>query len=212
VTGEWIDVSVLLRNGMVNWPGDAPFERIQTLKIANGDVCNLSQFCTSAHIGTHMDAPKHFVDSGVGMESMPIEATVGQARVIAIHDPELIRVNELEPHRLARGERVLFKTKNSEHHWKAHTFQPKFVYIPQDTARFLAACGVQTIGVDYLSVGGYETDSAETHRALLGAGIWVIEGLNLENVEPGDYELVCLPLKMAGSDGAPARAILRRLP
>jgi len=195
---------------MVNWPGDAPFERIETLKIANGDICNLSQFCSSAHIGTHMDAPRHFVDGAAGMESMPIEATVGPARVIAIHDPELIRVKELEPHRLTRGERALFKTGNSEHHWKTNRFEEKFVHIPQDTARYLAQCGVRTIGVDYLSVGGYETDSAETHRALLEAGIWIIEGLNLENVEPGNYELICLPLRMAGSEGAPARAILRR--
>jgi arylformamidase len=211
MSGTWIDVSIPLRNGMVNWPGDAPFSRIETLQIANGDMCNLSQFCSSAHIGTHMDAPRHFLADGHGMETMPIEATVGPARVIAIHDPELIRVRELEPHRLARGERVLFKTRNSEHHWKTHGFQEQFVHIPEATAQYLAERGVQTVGVDYLSVGGYETDSAETHRALLGAGIWVIEGLNLEHVEPGDYELVCLPLKLVGSDGAPARAVLRRI-
>lgn len=194
---------------MVHWPDDAPFQRTETLQIAKGDICNLSQFSSTAHIGTHMDAPRHFIADAPGMESMPIEATVGPARVIAIQDPERIRIKELEAHRLAPGERVLFKTKNSAHHWKTHTFQERYVYIPQDTARYLAHCRVQTIGVDYLSVGGYEIDSAETHRALLEAGIWIIEGLNLELVEPGDYELVCLPLKMAGSDGAPARAILR---
>ena|SRR5579864_4380368 len=206
---EFIDISIPLRNGMVNWPGDAPFSRIETLEIANGDVCNLSQFASSVHIGTHMDAPRHFLADGHGIETMPIAATVGPARVIAIHDPELIRVAELEQHRLSRSERVLFKTRNSEHHWKTHTFQEKFVHIPQDTARYLAQCGVQTVGVDYLSVGGYETDSAETHQALLEAGIWIIEGLNLEHVEPGNYELICLPLKLSGSDGAPARAVLR---
>lgn len=206
---EFIDISVPLRNGMVNWPGDAPFSRIETLKIANGDVCNLSQFASSVHIGTHMDAPRHFLADGHGIETMPIAATVGPARVIAIHDPELIRTKELEQHNLTRNERVLFKTRNSEHHWKTHTFQEKFVHIPQDTARYLAHCGVQTVGVDYLSVGGFETDSAETHQALLEAGIWIIEGLNLEHVEPGNYELICLPLKLSGSDGAPARAVLR---
>jgi arylformamidase len=211
MSSEFIDVTIPLRNGMVNWPGDAPFSRIETLKIANGDVCNLSQICSSAHIGTHMDAPRHFLADGKGMETMPIAATVGPARVIAIHDPELIKVKELEPHHLAKGERVLFKTKNSEHHWKTHDFQEKFVHIPEATAHYLAKCGLQTVGVDYLSVGGYETDSAETHRALLAAGIWLIEGLNLEHVEPGDYELICLPLRLVGSDGAPARAVLRRL-
>ncbi|HYL75905.1 MAG TPA: cyclase family protein [Bryobacteraceae bacterium] len=208
---EFIDISIPLRNGMVNWPGDAPFSRIETLKIANGDVCNLSQFASSVHIGTHMDAPRHFLADGHGMETMPIAATVGLARVIAIHDPELIRIAELEQHHLSKNERVLFKTRNSEHHWKTHTFQERFVHIPQDTARYLATCGVQTVGVDYLSVGGYETDSAETHQALLEAGIWIIEGLNLEHVEPGNYELICLPLKLSGSDGAPARAVLRHI-
>jgi arylformamidase len=94
---------------------------------------------------------------------------------------------------------------------KTNEFQEQFVHIPQDTAAYLADLKVRTVGVDYLSVGGYEKDSSETHQALLGAGIWLIEGLNLKHVEPGEYELVCLPLKLVGSDGAPARAVLRRL-
>jgi arylformamidase len=196
---------------MVNWPGDAPFHRLETLKIANGDPCNLSQFCSSAHIGTHMDAPRHFLVDGHGMESMPIDAVIGPARVIAIQDPDLIRVKEIEPHRLREGDRVLFKTRNSDRLWKTNDFQEQFVHIPQDTAAYLASLKVRTIGVDYLSVGGYETDSAETHQALLSAGIWLIEGLNLQHVEQGEYELVCLPLKLVGSDGAPARAVLRPL-
>jgi arylformamidase len=211
VKSEWIDVSIPLHNGMVNWPGDAPFHRLETLKITSGDPCNLSQFCSSAHIGTHMDAPRHFLADGHGMESMPIVATIGPARVIAVQDPDLIRIKELEPHRLGAGDRVLFKTRNSDHLWKTNDFQEQFVHIPQDTAAYLADLKVRTVGVDYLSVGGYETDSAETHRTLLGAGIWLIEGLNLKHVEPGEYELVCLPLKLVGSDGAPARAVLRRL-
>jgi len=211
VSSEWIDVSIPLHNGMVNWPGDAPFHRLETLKIANGDPCNLSQFCSSAHIGTHMDAPRHFLADGHGMESMPLDAVIGPARVIAIQDPDLIRVKELEPHRLREGDRVLFKTRNSAHLWKTNDFQEQFVHIPQDTAAYLADLKVRTVGVDYLSVGGYETDSTETHQALLSAGIWLIEGLNLQHVEPGEYELVCLPLKLVGSDGAPARAVLRRI-
>jgi arylformamidase len=212
MTTEFIDVTIPLRNGMVSWPGDAPFSRLQTLHIANGDVCNLSQISTSAHIGTHMDAPRHFLTDGTGIETMPIEATIGPARVIEIQDPDLIHVQELEAHDLQKRERVLFKTKNSKHLWKTHDFQEKFVHIPESTAHYLAKRGVQTVGVDYLSVGGYETDSAETHRALLAAGIWLIEGLNLEHAEPGDYELICLPLRIVDSDGAPARAVLRRLP
>ena len=146
-----------------------------------------------------------------GMETMPIAASIGRARVIEIHDPEAIRASELEPHHLAKGERVLFKTLNSGRCWKTDHFQKKYIYIQPERAQYLADIGVQTVGVDYLSVGGFESGGPETHRILLQAGIWIIEGLNLEHVEPGDYELVCLPLKIIGGDGAPARAVLRKL-
>jgi arylformamidase len=207
---SWIDISVPLHAGMPQWPDDRPFHRAETQTIANGDPCNLSEFSTSAHIGTHIDAPRHYLADGAGIESFPISAGVGRARVIAIHDSDLIRVSELEPYRLAKGQRVLFKTRNSEECWETSKFQEKFVYIPRETAAYLADCGVQTVGVDYLSVGGFDTDGPETHRTLLKAGIWIVEGLNLKDVEPGEYELVCLPLKLVGSDGAPARAALRR--
>lgn len=208
---DWIDISVPLRNGMVVWPGDAPFERTSSFEIANGDPCNVSQISTTAHIGTHMDAPRHYLADGAGMETMPIAASVGSARVIEIQDPEAIRTSELEPHRPARGERVLFKTRNSGHCWKTDHFQKEFIYIAPEAARYLAECGVRTVGVDYLSVGGFESGGPETHRILLQAGVWIIEGLNLEHVDPGEYELICLPLKIIGGDGAPARAVLRKL-
>jgi arylformamidase len=195
---------------MAHWPDDRPFERVETEKIASGDACNLSEISTSAHIGTHIDAPRHYLPEGAGIETFPISAGVGRARVIAIHDAELIRVSELTPYRLTKGVRVLFKTRNSEECWTTSKFQEKFVHIPHPTAAYLAECGIQTVGVDYLSVGGYDTDGPETHRALLKAGIWIIEGLNLKDVEPGDYDLICLPLNIVGSDGAPARAVLRR--
>jgi arylformamidase len=208
---EWIDISVPLRNGMVTWPGDAKFERTSTLQMAQGDPCNLSQISTTAHIGTHMDAPRHFLADGAGIETMPIAATMGRARVIEIADPEVIRTSELEPHHLAKGERILFKTKNSQDCWKTDQFQEKYVYIEPEAARCLAERAIQTVGVDYLSVGGFQSGGPETHRILLGAGIWIIEGLNLEHVEPGEYELFCLPLRIIGGDGAPARAVLRKL-
>ncbi len=211
MSSNWIDISVPLRNGIVTWPGDAPFERASTLEIANGDPCNLSQISSTTHIGTHMDAPRHYLPGAAGMETMPITASIGRARVIEIHDPEMIRISELEPHGLARGERVLFKTRNSGHAWKSDRFQENYIFIPPHSARYLAELGVQTIGVDYLSVGGFESGGPETHRILLEAGIWIIEGLQLEHVEPGEYELVCLPLKIIGGDGAPARAVLRKL-
>jgi arylformamidase len=207
----WIDISAPLRNGMVAWPGDARFQRTSTLEIAKGDPCNLSEISTTAHIGTHMDAPRHYLEGAAGMETMPIEASIGRARVIEIRDPGVIRTSELEPHQLAKGERVLFKTGNSERCWNTDHFQEKYIYISPETARYLAERGVQTVGVDYLSVGGFETGGPETHRILLQAGIWIIEGLILKDVAPGEYELVCLPLKIIDGDGAPARAVLRKL-
>jgi len=208
---EWIDVSMPLENGMVHWPGDKCFERLDTMRLAAGDICNLSELRTSAHIGTHMDAPRHFIEGGESIETIPISAVIGPARVIEIQDPDLIRIAELEPHRLSAGERILFKTRNSTHALKTNEFQEHYVHIPPDTAEFLAERRIQTVGVDYLSVGGFTNDTADTHRALLGARIWIIEGLNLAQVSPGAYELVCLPLRIVGCDGSPARAVLRPL-
>jgi arylformamidase len=156
-----------------------------------------------------MDAPVHFFRAGKGIDTMPFTATIGRVRVIEIHDPLSIKPEELSPYQLQRDERVLFKTQNSARCWQTDDFVKDFVYISQEAARYLAAQQVQTVGVDYLSVGGFFKDGAETHHALLGAGIWIIEGLNLSNIAPGTYEMICLPLKIEGSDGAPARAILR---
>lgn len=211
MSNAWIDVSVPLRNGMVHWPGDTPFERVPTLEISKGDVCNVSRFASNVHIGTHIDAPRHFIDGGATIDTMPISAAIGAARVIAIKDNVSIRIEELEQHRIVKGERLLFKTVNSGRAWRTDQFHENYVYIPANTARYLAGLSVQTVGVDYLSVGAFDGDGPEAHRALLGAGIWIIEGLNLEGVEAGDYELVCLPLKLMGSDGAPARAVVRPL-
>ena len=158
-----------------------------------------------------MDAPLHYLPDAPGIETMPIGAVIGRARVIEILDPESIRISELEPHHLTRSERVLFKTRNSEHCWKTDHFQEKYISVTREAAHYLAERRVQTIGIDYLSIGGFGNGGAEIHRILMLAGIWIIEGLNLEHVQPGDYELICLPLKIVGSDGAPARAVLRKL-
>ena len=141
---------------------------------------------------------------------MPFRATVGRARIIEIENQETITVSELQTHDLEPDERLLFKTRNSSRNWTEQQFLTDFVYIPHETAEFLAERKIQTIGVDYLSVGGYKKDGAQTHAALLSAGIWIIEGLNLAGVAAGHYDLVCLPLRLAGIEAAPARAIIRR--
>jgi arylformamidase len=163
----------------------------------------------SAHTGTHMDAPRHFIAGGATMETLLIDAVMGPCRVIEIRDPVAITGTELETHGLKHGERILFKTRNSEHSWQTHDFDEDFVYITQEAARHITQHGVMTVGVDYLSVGGYKKDGVETHVELLGAEVWIIEGLNLSGIKGGEYDLACLPLKLVGSDGAPARAALR---
>jgi len=152
-----------------------------------------------------------FFQDGKSIDTMPLSATIGRARVIEIQDTESIKVAELEQYRIQMGERLLFKTINSTQYWQTDAFEKNFVFISQEAAEYLGKVRVQTIGVDYLSVGGYFKDGPETHRALLGASIWIIEGLNLAPVAAGEYELICLPVKLTGSEGAPARAILKKV-
>jgi arylformamidase len=195
---------------MVHWPGDPPFHIERATDKDKGDVATVSRMSLGVHTGTHMDAPLHFIRNARSIDTMPLDATVGPARVIPIHDAKSIKREELLGHSIAPGERLLFKTRNSTNSWKSDQFDENFVFISKDAAQYLAEIGVRTVGVDYLSVGGFREDGPETHEALLGAGIWIIEGLRLTDVEPGQYELVCLPLKLIGSEGSPARAILRR--
>jgi arylformamidase len=207
----WIDISVPLRNGMPVWPGDRPFEISRDSDISLGHAANLSSYGTTAHIGTHMDAPLHFVHGGESIDRIPIDVLIGPARVIEIAGPLRIWARDLEMHDLRPGERILFKTRNSSRDWSSEAFTADFVSIAPDAARHLAARRVSLVGIDYLSVGAYAgEEGAETHRALLGAGVWILEGLNLRGVDAGDYELICLPLKIEGADGAPSRAVLRR--
>jgi arylformamidase len=204
----WIDITVPIRHAMIGWPGDPRVEVQRKRSIEEGDAYNLTWLTMSAHTGTHMDAPLHFVEAASSMGELPLDAVLGPCRVIPIEDPVAVRPAEL-PADLAAGERILFKTRNSERRWWEEPFREDYVYISQDAARVLVNAGVRTVGVDYLSVGGFHQDLAETHHILLGAGMWLIEGLDLTQVAPGRYELACLPLRILGSDGAPARAALR---
>lgn len=209
---EWIDVSVPLRPGMAHWPGDPAFRLTRPQELSRGDRCTVSEIALGVHTGTHMDAPSHFIAGGASMDALPMDAVVGSARVIPIDDPRIVSVTELKPHGIEAGERILFKTRNSPRCWDTDVFIEDFVYIPRDTAAYLVERGVRTVGIDYLSVAGYEQDTVETHRALLEGGVWIIEGLNLTEVPPGPCELLCLPMRIAGAEGAPARALLRPSP
>ena len=208
-TLEWIDVSVPMRSGMVHWPGDpAPsFERIS--EIRSGADANVTLCRITAHTGTHMDAPCHFLDGAAGIETFPLEAGVGRARVIEIDATGAITGEELRQKGIRRGERILLRTTNSWRDWAREEFHRDFVALNASAAEVLAQAGVRLIGVDYLSVGLFEGDGVQTHRTLLNAGIWIVEGLDLSRVKEGDYDLICLPLRIEGADGSPARVILR---
>ena len=207
----WIDVSVTVRHGMPHWPDNPPIVMQRPMELLRGHACNLSHLAMGVHTGTHIDAPVHFIHQAAGVDEMPLAATMGPARVIEIADPRVITADELRGHSLQAGERVLFRTANSPRCWQADRFVEDFVYISEQAAEHLAETRVRTVGVDYLSVGGYHADGAKIHRILLSAGIWIIEGLDLSAVRAGRYELICLPVKLHGSDGAPARALLRPL-
>lgn len=206
---DWIDVSVPIYTGMAHWPDNPPIVVERTLDMERGDTANVTKLSLGAHTGTHMDAPLHFLHDGAGIDTLPFAATLGPARMIEIHDPVAIKPDELAAYAIQAGERILFKTANSVRVWQTDEFVEDFVYLTADAAAFLAARGVRTVGVDYLSVGGFHADGAATHRTLLQAGIWIIEGLNLSPVRAGTYELICLPLRLLNADGAPARAIMR---
>ncbi len=205
----WVDVSIPLRTGMVHWPGDKPVVIEQTQSIARGDPANLSVLSMGAHSGTHIDAPRHFLASGKTIDQMPPDVMVGRARVIGIAGAA-VEPGDLSKCAIGAGDRVLFKTANSARPWTSGAFSEDYVYISEAAAAYLAEKRVGLVGIDYLSVADFRS-TAGTHRLLMEAGVWLVEGLYLADIEPGEYCLVCLPLKIAGAEGAPARALLKRL-
>ena len=206
----WIDVSVPLHNKMHHWPGDPPPYVTTHVSTAKGDVCNVSAFFMSSHTGTHMDAPLHFLHGAKTMDDLPFDAVIGPARVVEIKDKTAIAPRELKKLKLRKGERILFKTRNSAKSWSQPEFDKDFIYISKEGAAVIAEAGVLTVGVDYLSVGGFYKDGIETHHILLGAEVWIIEGLDLSKIKPGNYDLLCLPIKFQNGDGAPSRCLLRK--
>lgn len=207
----WVDVTRVIRPGMVVWPGDPPVHIRRVFSIGPDCHANVTAFSMSAHAGTHLDVPLHFIEDGAGFEAVALEALMGEARVLRIDDPRAVTRGELERHGILPGERILLQTLSGALPVESGAFHEDFVYLSAEAARFLVERGVRTVGIDYLSVGGFRVDNEATHRALLGAGICVIENLDLRAVQPGLHEMICLPLLLAGSDGLPARVLLRPL-
>lgn len=188
---------------MITYPGDPTIRLERVHALADGAAANISRLDFGVHTGTHVDAPVHFIDGAPAAETLPLHVLVGPARVVDATavagslDGEVLG-------RLELAERVLFKTRNSAL-WEQDAFVDDFVSLTGDGAHALIERGVRLVGIDYLSLG-----NENAHRALLGAGIVAIEGVDLRGIEPGDYQLVCAPLKLVGADGAPARAFLYR--
>ena len=204
------DISLPVSPSLPVWPGDPAIELEQTQSMDQGSEYNLTHLSSSVHIGTHVDAPLHFLSDGRSVDQLPLDVLTGLCYVVQLPDGvDAITAEVLDGVPLAKGTtRILFGTRNS-HGWASGEteFQPDFVAITEDGAEWLVVRGIQLVGVDYLSVAPYE-DTVPTHRVLLQAGIIVVEGLNLSQVPRGFYDLYCLPLKLVGVEGAPARAIL----
>jgi arylformamidase len=205
-----IDISVPIRPDMPVWSGDPAvvIERVKSM--ADGAHDNVSRIDFGVHTGTHVDAPVHFIADGAAVDRVPLDALVGPAWVAdatSVH--RHLDGEALASLAIADGaERVIFKTTNSEL-WVSERFETEFLGVTEDGARWLVDRGVRLVGIDYLSIAPYG-DSVPTHRALLGAGVAILEGTDLRGVEPGAYELICAPLRIVGADGAPARALLIR--
>jgi len=203
------DISVGVSPEITVWPGDPPvvLERVKSME--NGDEANVSRIQSGVHVGTHIDAPIHFVEGGATVDAIPLRSLLGRAYVVDLRKADVLDAATLESARIPpRTRRLLFKTRNSEL-WTSgeSSFQRDFVAVDASGAEWLVKKGVKLVGVDYLSVAPFN-DGVATHRILLEAGVVVVEGLNLARVSKGRYTLYCLPVKLMGSDGAPARAVL----
>ena len=204
-----LDVSVPLTPGMPVYPGNPVYEFQPVKRIAEGSSSNVSRVVLGTHTGTHLDAPKHFFDDGTGIDELPLDLLLGRARVVEIARRGGITAEDLQTAGLRDDLRVLLKTPNSAL-WNTADFYTDYTHLTESGARYLVDQGVKVVGIDYLSVEQFKKAGAPAHRALLSHGVVIIEGLNLSEAEPGMYEMYCLPLRIAGADGAPARVVLKR--
>jgi arylformamidase len=203
------DISLPLSETLVVWPGDPPLRLTQPSHLDRGDLYTVTRIEMGVHSGTHLDAPAHFLPGGQTVDALDLDLLVGPAQVVHVPDSDALSAAVLEGLEIPPGtERVLFRTRNSARWAAGETeFWPGFVGITEDGARWLVARGIQLVGIDYLSVAPFD-DAVTPHQVLLGAGVIAVEGLALDGIDPGTYWFACLPLKIAGAEGAPARAIL----
>ncbi len=203
------DISLPISESIVVWPGDKPVTITQPKHLDRGDDATVSHLSLGAHVGTHVDAPAHFVRNGSLVNDIDLNILIGPAMVVEALDTDVLSAGVIKNLSISEGiERVLFRTRNSEQ-WETsyHEFNKEYVGITEDGALWLVSKGIRLVGMDYLSVATFD-EVTTTHRALLQAGIVLVEGLNLSRIAAGIYDFICLPLKIEGAEGAPARAIL----
>lgn len=204
------DITLPITEDMISYPGNPPVRLRAHSRIADGDDANVSELSLGSHTGTHLDAAHHFIDGGQTVDELPLERLIGPCRVIELPmDVKAIGERELREAGFDGEKRVLLKTRNGEFLGRDE-FDESFTYIAGDGAAFLAASGVELVGIDYLSIEAFDAEDPVAHRTLLEREIIAVEGLDLRAVPPGRYELICLPLRIA-LDGAPVRAVLREL-
>jgi arylformamidase len=203
------DVTVPISNTMPVWPGDPPVRLTAKSHLSRDKThtVRLTAIEMGSHTGTHMDAPFHMIDGGKRLEEFPLDTLAGKAVVFEIPRARSIGRDELEAFQWNGVERVLFKTENSKH-WQDGRFYEEFVYLEPEGAEFLVERGVRLVGIDYLSIDKFRSESHPSHFVLLTRNIPIVEGLNLSQVPPGEYNMVALPLNIQNADGAPARVIL----
>jgi arylformamidase len=210
----WYDISIPLKQGMNYLPIDPVAPKIYRFNdVELGAKVTMSMLEIISHTGTHIDSPLHFIPGGSTISDMPLDATIGPARVIEIEDSERIKVAELGKHDIKKGERILCKTRNSPAAYESPRFVEDYVYLDADAAEYLATKEIILFGLDCITIGNIKNEESvvRTHRALLSAGIYILEGCALGHVPAGEYELLCLPLLMYNGDAGPSRAVLRPL-
>ncbi len=205
------DISLTITPALPVWTGDPPVRLTQPSHLERGDICTITRIDISAHTGTHLDAPAHFIRGGAGVETLDLETLIGPALVVDASGRGHLTADVFDALVIPTAvERLLLRTDNSALWQRGETaFAEDFIAIAPSGAAWLVDHGVRLIGIDYLSVGPFD-NGIPTHEILLGAGVIAVEGLNLSAIEPGEYQLVCLPIKLGGADGAPCRAVLIR--
>ena len=203
------DISVILGEESIDFPDDTPFSREFALTIEESGICNVSKLTMSAHAGTHLDTPLHFIPNAKKLEDYNPEDFILPAQVVHIEDRESIKPSHLRGLDIGPGDAILFKTDNCvSGKLTSGIFSEDFVYLSSEAADVCLEKKLGLVGIDYVTIGKFGEELVDVHQKLLGDGILILEGINLKDVQPGSYTLICLPLKIKDSEGSPVRAVL----